>query len=360
MKPLLVAVALSVVSSIAYALAAVTQERLAATANRAVPRLLQPRFMIAVALNAVGGGLHVVALRYTSLAVVQPLGALTLVFALPLGAAIGGHRVSRRDWRGAAAVIVGLTGVTLAADTGMPTDALRDHEILLLAAVTLALLAALILTPTGSTRARGLRLATASGIAFGVSSVLTQTLLLRITVRSMNELRTPIGIGTAVTITTLIAAGLLLSQAAYRTGLGATLATLTIVNPITAASIGLVLLGQGAALTPGAAALSVLAAILASRGIVLLATPDQAPRELPAEPARHPSNRQLDMPAPDRVAATRAAHRRNRPNRAPSGQAGPMFNRPPTGSPTRDEHIPDRRGNLRARHSSARSGDSEP
>lgn len=278
MSHLLTAVALSVVSAVAYALAAVAQARLAAQDRRTLTRYVQPSFLLAVGLNAGGAGLHVLALRYGSLAAVQPLGALTLVFALPVGAAIAGRRVTGREWRGVAATVVGLAGLLLAVDAGVATEALHNHEILAVTAVTGAVLAAFAVPRTGSVRARGLWLAASGGIAFGVASVLTQTLVLRVLNLQSDEVLFLAVVGTAAAIGAFAVIGLLLAQAAYHAGLGAPLAILTIVNPVTAASIGFVLLGQGSAISAGEAVAALIAAVVAARGVVLLAAPHSVRR----------------------------------------------------------------------------------
>ena len=111
MTGLLPAVMLSIAAAASHALAAVVQERLAARLlresldvswHRGSLRLLRRRrWWIAVGLSATAAVLHVLALRYGPLTVVQPLGALTLVLALPLSAAVVGRRVTTTEWRGA-------------------------------------------------------------------------------------------------------------------------------------------------------------------------------------------------------------------------------------------------------------------
>ncbi|MBU3868718.1 hypothetical protein KN815_33115, partial [Streptomyces sp. 4503] len=88
MNPTVIAVALALASAVAYATAAVAQERLAAGGRPGrMPRLLlRGAWWGAVGLNSTGALLHVAALRYGPLTLVQPLGALTLVAAVPLGA----------------------------------------------------------------------------------------------------------------------------------------------------------------------------------------------------------------------------------------------------------------------------------
>jgi hypothetical protein len=83
-------------------------------------------------------------------------------------------------------------------------------------------------------------------------------------------------IGVALLVAAFATGGLLLSQTAYRGGLGAPLAVVTLANPVAAAAIGLALLGER--LQGGAAGvlLALAGAGLASWGVVLLtrATPD--------------------------------------------------------------------------------------
>jgi drug/metabolite transporter (DMT)-like permease len=271
--PLLAAVLLSLLSAAAYALSAVLQERLAAkpaTTPSPMATLTSARWWLTMSLNAGGGLLHVIALAYGSLAVVQPLGMLTLVLALPLGATLAGRRVTGREWRGAAMTIAGLAGLLLAVDTGAPSQALGDLQILLLSVVTAVVIAALV--HNRGAGSHGLHLATASGIAFAVSSVLTQTVLLRGADGAI--LRDPMLAGALLIIIALTVGGMLLSQAAYRFGLGAQLATLSIVNPAVAAGLGIVLLGQGVGLTLSSAGGAITAAALAVVGVAWLARPE--------------------------------------------------------------------------------------
>ena len=75
------AVTLSVFSAASYAGAAVAQERLAEHRHRGLLR-----WAAALLLTAGGVGLHVLALNFGTVAVVQALGTLTLLFALPISA----------------------------------------------------------------------------------------------------------------------------------------------------------------------------------------------------------------------------------------------------------------------------------
>ncbi len=80
----------------------------------------------------------------------------------------------------------------------------------------------------------------------------------------------------SIVVVVLVTCGRLFSQAAYRAGLGAPLATVTSVNPITAAAIGVALLGEWYAAGPTGAALALIAAASAVYGVVQLARPGGA------------------------------------------------------------------------------------
>lgn len=173
MSAVLVAVLLSLVSAVAYAAAAVAQERLASRSGGTLRVLGDGAWWRAVALNASAALLHVVALRYGPLTVVQPLGALTLVAAVPMGARLAGRRVRAVEWRGTALTVAGLAAVLVTASGPAPDDALSAREVLVVAGGTAALIGLLSWPGTRP----GLRHAAASGIASGVASALTRTVM---------------------------------------------------------------------------------------------------------------------------------------------------------------------------------------
>ncbi|WP_069769710.1 hypothetical protein [Streptomyces sp. LUP30] len=263
----LVAVVLSLFSAVAYAAAAVAQERLASRhPGDGLLRLLgNGAWWWSVGLNAAAALLHVVALKYGPLTVVQPLGALTLVAAVPMGARVAGRRVSTAEWRGTGLTLAGLAAILVTASGPAPEDVLSMPEAVAVAGATAALIG--LLARRGARP--GLRHATASGFASGVASALTQTVTVAATDRSGSLLSMQV-IGVALLVAAFATGGLLLSQTAYRDGLGAPLAMVTLANPVAAAAIGLALLGerlQGGLL---GILLALAGAGLAGRGVVLL------------------------------------------------------------------------------------------
>ncbi|MFF4243033.1 DMT family transporter [Streptomyces sp. NPDC001822] len=299
MNATLIAVALSLVSAAAYATAAVAQARLAARTDSSTGtlRLLgRGAWWSSVGLNAGGALLHVAALKYGPLTLVQPLGALTLVAAVPLGAHSAGRRVSRTEWRGTLLTLLGLGVLLLAAGGAAPHETLSLPEALGVGAVTMALVATL--SRPGARP--GLRHAAASGITSGVASALTQTLTVAATDHSGPLLSWRL-VSVALLVSLFAVGGLLLAQTAYRGGLGAPLAVVTLANPVAAAAIGLVLLGER--LQGGVAGLApaLIGGLAAVRGVVLLsraqaASPAEQASALPVPPT--PSRIVISNPTP--------------------------------------------------------------
>ncbi|TQJ56912.1 hypothetical protein [Streptomyces sp. SLBN-115] len=283
MNATLVAVVLSLFSAVAYAAAAVAQERLASRhPGTGLLRLLgNGAWWSSVGLNAAAALLHVVALKYGPLTVVQPLGALTLVAAVPMGARVAGRKVGAAEWRGTAFTLAGLAAILVTASGPAPEDVLSVPEAVAVAGATAALIG--LLARRGAKP--GLRHATASGFASGVASALTQTVTVAVTDRSGPLLSVQV-IGVALLVAAFAAAGLLLSQTAYRGGLGAPLAMVTLANPVAAAAIGLALLGER--LQGGAAGvlLALAGAGVAGWGVVLLSR--AAPRPGAVQDEDHP------------------------------------------------------------------------
>ncbi|MBO4259229.1 hypothetical protein GRC12_36060 [Streptomyces griseorubiginosus] len=303
MSALALSVILSLVSAVAYAGGAIVQERVAVTSpGEQYAPLRRPGWWAAVALNGLGGLLHVAALAYGPLSLVQPLGALTIVLALPMAALFVGRKAGSTAWRGAIMATVGLAGL-LSLVGASDEQSLDTAQRVAVAAVTGGAVVALMIAGRAAHRhpaVRSMLLATASGIAFGMSSVFTKVVAVDwaggVTLSDVPSLAV---IGVFAT------AGLLLSQASYRgAGLAAPLATLTVVNPVIAAAVGITMFGETFRYGSTGTALALSCGVVAAGGLILLTTeriartaaeeaapalPEQTvtgavPAELPQEP----------------------------------------------------------------------------
>jgi drug/metabolite transporter (DMT)-like permease len=271
MSALALSVLLSLVSAVAYAGGAIVQERVAASSPGAqYAPLRRPGWWAAVALNGLGGLLHVVALALGPLSLVQPLGALTIVFALPMAALFVGRKAGTTAWRGALMATIGLAGL-LSLVGASDAQSLDTAQRVGAAVVTGGVVVALMIAGRAAHRhpaVRSILLATASGIAFGMSSVFTKTVAVDwaggVTASDLPSL---------AVIGVLATAGMLLSQASYRgAGLAAPLAMLTVVNPVVAAVVGITMFGETFRYGTAGTVLALSCGVVAAGGLILLTT----------------------------------------------------------------------------------------
>jgi drug/metabolite transporter (DMT)-like permease len=271
MSALALSILLSLVSAFAYAGGAIVQERVAESSpGEQYAPLRRPGWWAAVALNGLGGLLHVVALAYGPLSLVQPLGALTIVVALPMAALFVGRKAGATAWRGAIMATVGLAGL-LSLVAASDAQSLDAAERVAVALVTAGVVVALMIAGRAAHRhpaVRSMLLATASGIAFGMSSVFTKTVAVDWT-GGVSAADVP----SLAVIGVLATAGMLLSQASYRgAGLAAPLATLTVVNPVVAAAVGITMFGETFRYGTTGTALALSCGVVAAGGLILLTT----------------------------------------------------------------------------------------
>ncbi|MEU6223259.1 DMT family transporter [Streptomyces sp. NPDC047042] len=271
MSALALSILLSLVSAVAYAGGAIVQERVADSEHgTSYAPMRRPVWWAAVALNGFGGVLHVVALAYGPLSVVQPMGALTIVFALPMAALFVRRKAGATAWRGAIMATIGLAGLLSLVGTSEAQSLGTTHRVLL-AVVSGAAVVTLMVAGRAAHRHPAVRstlLAVASGIAFGMSSVFTKVVAV-----DWTGGLTAADLPTLALIAVLGASGLLLSQAAYRGGgLAAPLATLTVVNPVVAAAVGITMFGETFRYGTTGTILALSCGVVAAGGLILLTT----------------------------------------------------------------------------------------
>ncbi|PPK63228.1 hypothetical protein V5P93_002128 [Actinokineospora auranticolor] len=281
MSDLVIAVGLCVVVAIVYAVAALIQARFAHMTVRELTRV--PIWWVAQVLNASGAALHVVSLGFGPLSLIQPLGVLTLVIAVPVAALSAKRRVTRLELTGMACTVVGLAGLTLIISTSGKSAALGTGQLVGLLAVSAVLVVGL--GVQGSRPgASPLWEATAGGLAFSVCSALCQTTVVHFGDRGLAILAEPVTILTIAAIGSYAIAATVLTQRSYRHGLGAPLAVTNLVNPASATLIGVVFLGEELGAGTVAITLAVACGITAALGVMQLARArDAHPDELPVQ-----------------------------------------------------------------------------
>ena len=248
------AVGLSVLSAVSYAAAAVVQERLAAAGHRG-----WSRWAVSLALTGVGASLHVVALDFGTVGVVQALGTLTLLFALPIAALRAHAPIEPAAWRDAGLTVAGLSGVMALSSTSGGSDQLDGSLGSYLAIGTVGGIAVLGCAAlyAMSPLVRSLLLAAASGGAFAMASVFSKSLL------------SSFSVVTVLFVALFAVGGYLLGQLSYRgAGLAAPLAMVSVANPVLAALVGVLVFGEGFRLGTLGVMLGIAAGVVAAVGVV--------------------------------------------------------------------------------------------
>jgi glycosyltransferase involved in cell wall biosynthesis len=242
------AICAAIAGALCFAVAAALQQHEASVASptgvaglRLLAHLVRrPRWVCGMVAMLLGGGLHLLALRFGPLVLVQPVGVSAVLFTLPLAAALRGYRVRAWEMGAAALVVVGLGGLLLIvpAQTAPSMEVTAAVILVALATVTSAMFAGL--APRRGP-GRALLLALAAGILFGTTSTLVRALLAQLGNASLAAVA---GVG-AVSVVPLAVVGLVLTQHAYRAGSTAVvLATTTVTDPMTAVAGGVLVLGE--------------------------------------------------------------------------------------------------------------------
>lgn len=290
MTDLIITIALCVAVAIAYATAALIQAR---HARLTVPELIRlPQLWLALALNALGAALHVTSLAFGPLSLIQPLGVLTLVIAVPLAAFTARRRVTRLELSGMTSTVIGLAGLALIITTAGATRTLSSAQLVVLIAGTLALVTVLGLQGRRP-GASPLWEAVAGGAAYSVCSALCQTVVVSVRDTGASALLRPITILAVVAVAFFAITATIQTQRSYRNGLGAPLAVTNLVNPATATTIGVLILGEHLATSNVEIVLALGCGVLCAVGVTQLARA----RAVTTEPRQPAATRDVHLPA---------------------------------------------------------------
>jgi drug/metabolite transporter (DMT)-like permease len=270
-----VAYFLALVAAVAFALGTVLQQKgtLEAPAAEDDPRFLtqilrRPVWLAGGACQAAGWILQAVALDKGSLIVVQSLTAMSLVFALPLGARITNQQLTRRIWLGALAMVA---GVVLLLSVGSPGGGTSSPGAAAWWSAGL-LCAALVVTLAWIGRhhqgaPRALLFGAAAGVGYALQACVTK------------EFVTLVGHGLSAILTSwevyvlIVSAltGFVLQQSALRTGvLAPAMASANAVTLAASIVLGVAVFGETLTGSGGRPVAAVLGLALAVVGIALL------------------------------------------------------------------------------------------
>jgi drug/metabolite transporter (DMT)-like permease len=274
-----------------FGVAAALQHRQAQLAPRAdgpsfrlLARLAgRPLWLAGILLAATAYGLQALALAFGPLALVAPIVATDLLFALPVAAGWS-RRLGPREWAGCALAAGGVAAFLAAAPPSPGrSDATPRAWLLAFALVALICVLAVAAARLAAARLAGGRpgggrpsagtagavlTATAAGAVFGLTAAVTL---------SLTRLLRAAGPGATLAhwepwaLVALGTAGLLLSASAFQAGpLAASLPVMDTVEPVCGVLLGTLLFGERLAGSPAGLAVQLAGAAAAIAGITLL------------------------------------------------------------------------------------------
>jgi len=276
---------LALAASFVFALGTVLQHRAAASTpdEEAGAGLLlrlarRPVWLAGMAADAVGFVFHAAALGAGRLVLVQPLLATSLVFALPLGAALDHRRISRGEFRAAVVVTAGLIVFLAVADpSGGHDDAPLARWLVAFAAGGAVAAAASLLGRGAAPARRAALLGSAAGVLFGLSAALTKT-----TVEELDQgVLAVLSDWPVYALLVVGYAGTAFAQSSLQTGaLGPAVATQTIFDPLASVLLGMLVFGEHAhdsALGAVATLLAVTAMVGGTARLALVSSRSRSP-----------------------------------------------------------------------------------
>ena len=237
---------------------------------RLLAQLARRRLWLAgIALSAAAYGLQGLALAFGPLALVAPVTAMDLLFALPLAARWARLPMRARDWAGC--VLAG-GGVAVFLAVAPPSSGRSDApaQSWLAAFAAVAVLAGVAVSTAVLTRgtARAAALAVAAGTVFGLTGAVTLSVA---RLARQQGLAVVAGHWQPWAVLVLGASGLLLSMTAFQAGaLAVSLPVIDCVEPVAAVLIGAAIFGERLAASPAGLAGQLAAAAAAAAGIILL------------------------------------------------------------------------------------------
>lgn len=267
---------LALAAALLFALATVLQQRVAMRASDRQAR--SPWFMLRLARNPVwlagivltwvGFGFHVGALSGGELVVVQPILAMTMVFALPIGARLSAQRLDPRDVAAALIATAGLAAFLLTSSPQAGVEHPGAGPWLLWGGGALVLAALLTAAGLGRAPARKAALVgTAAGALFALHGAITKAFA-----ENLDQgLVALLGDWTLWAVLIVATISMAVSQIALQAGdLAPAIATESVVDPLVSVVIGVGLFQEAIHTTASGhlASLLALAAMLASVGFL--------------------------------------------------------------------------------------------
>ncbi|MGW4420894.1 DMT family transporter [Streptosporangium sp. NPDC004631] len=236
-----VGMSIALIGALGYALGAALQQFEAVSEGASLRLMRRPRWWLGGVIGFTGASLHAVALSLAPLVVVQPISVATLVFAVPLAAAMHGRRPRKEEIIGSIAVAVGLLGLMLLVPSNAVPPHMTDGEALgFLGCVGLIVL----MTHLFARKVKGAAKALLLSVGAGAVTASVSTFV-RVVGGGLNGDLSRLLTWFTVVIPVLLVCAVVLLQKSYEVGyFGIAYAAVQVVDPLTSILAGAFLLDE--------------------------------------------------------------------------------------------------------------------
>ncbi len=286
MDPMIfVAIGMQVVSSFLFASGAILQSlgvhstfasgRSASSNRLSLSGLLSlfliPKWLLGLLFVLVGAGIHLVALSFAPVAVVQPVGILAVPWSVLLASRIHKHQITRKLWLAVAVTILGVVGFTAFSAKYATGEKELTFPPMVYAFVIVCIVCAVMsfFAMRAAPWAKAMLWSAVGATFYGLASGFMKAAML------LYQHGHPLtGWHIVATIAMMIACyglGVWMIQQGYASGPAEiTVGTMTTVDPLVAVLFGLIVLGEGTDLTVASIIGMVVFGAVAVYGVVML------------------------------------------------------------------------------------------
>lgn len=231
-----------------------------------------PRWMLGLAVLGVSAVFQILALSMAPLSVVQPLGLLAFPWSVLLAARATKTWVPPRIQLAVAVTVAATLAFTVV--TSLHASASSDlviRRVIIGALVVYAVVAVFaVLGAKGPQAWRSLFWSSGGALFYGLEASLVKSIIEYVRTHTWPYSAAIYGIVVALVVGA-VAAGWLIQQG-YATGPAElVVGSMTVTSPVVAVAFGIVVLGEGATITRGAAALMIVLGAIAVAGVIALA-----------------------------------------------------------------------------------------